>query len=191
MIPGRLKLIALGRDGVVNKHNPNGIRHPDQFEAIEGSLEAIARLNQAGFRVVVTSNQQALGEGELNTESLHDIHAKMLRLVHEAGGELDAVFIATTGNAKTQGRRQPKVALLEQIQQRYHIKGDQLLLIGDGREDLEAAAQTGTQAALVLTGTGRAALSELADFDGVTTFADLASATSALLELHKNTSRPF
>jgi D-glycero-D-manno-heptose 1,7-bisphosphate phosphatase len=176
-----ISLVVLGRDGVINTINEGGTLHADQFEPLAGSMDAIARLTRAGFPVVVATNQQKLGSGELDVDELHDIHEKMLSLVAEVGGSIDSIFFAATGNPEGHGRRQPKVGLLEQIQARYRVPAGQMLLIGDSREDLEAAATAGTKAVLVRTGCGEEMLEELKDFDGVTTYADLAGAVEAIL----------
>ena len=176
-----MKLVVLGRDGVINQVVPDGVTHVDHWLPLSGSADAIARLSQAGYRVVVTSNQQGLSSGVVTLEALHDIHEKMLSVVAEAGGVIDSIFFAATGDAKGRGKRQPKVSLLEQIEKRYGILMKDVSLIGDSREDLEAAATAGAKPVLVRTGQGTAMLGELTGFDGVTTYADLASAVDALL----------
>ena len=176
-----MKLVVLGRDGVINQARTDGVLSSDAWEAVPGSLEAVARLNRAGVRVVVATNQHELRNGDLEVEDLHDIHEKMLRLVHEAGGAIDAVFFASTGDPASHGKRQPKVALLQQIQARYRYDYKDMVVVGDQREDLDAAAQVGARAVLVQTGRGREMLGELHHYDGVTVYSDLATATDALL----------
>lgn len=176
-----MKLVVLGRDGVINQERSGGVLSSDAWEPVPGSLEAIARFNRAGVRVVVATNQHVLRDGPLEVEDLHDIHEKMLGLVHEAGGEIDAIFFASTGDPGSHGKRQPKVALLEQIQSRYRCDFKDMVVVGDMREDLDAAAQVGARAVLVQTGKGREMLGELHHYDGVTVYSDLASATDALL----------
>ena len=95
-----MKLVVLGRDGVINQVVPDGVTHVDHWLPLSGSADAIARLSQAGYRVVVTSNQQGLSSGVVTLEALHDIHEKMLSVVAEAGGVIDSIFFAATGGAK-------------------------------------------------------------------------------------------
>lgn len=176
-----MKLAVLGRDGVINQACSEGVIKSDDWDAVPGSVDAIARLSRSGIRVVVATNQQGLRDGTFSMEDLNDIHQKMLSLVSEAGGTIDAIFFAATGNPTSHGKRQPKVALLEQIQARYRVDFKDMVVIGDRRADLEAAAQVGAQSALVQTGKGREMLGELHRFDGVTIYSDLSSAVDALL----------
>jgi D-glycero-D-manno-heptose 1,7-bisphosphate phosphatase len=174
-------LVVLGRDGVINHEREGGVLNVDLWEAIPGSAEAIARLCRAGCRVVIATNQQQLSSGELNVEALHDIHARMIAVVQEAGGSIDSIFFAATGDPDGHGRKQPKLALLEQISERYGVATRDMVMVGDSREDLEAAKSAGAKAVLVRTGHGRNMLGELADFDGVTIYADLAAAVDAMV----------
>jgi D-glycero-D-manno-heptose 1,7-bisphosphate phosphatase len=176
-----MKLVILGRDGVINQVVPGGVCHADQWQALPASAEAIARLSQAGYRVVITTNQQGLANGDLAIETLHDIHDKMRSVIAEAGGSIDSIFYAATGDPESRGKRQPKVSLLKQIEKRYGITMKDVTFIGDAREDLDAAAAVGARPVLVRTGQGTEMLGELTGFDGVITYADLASAVDAIL----------
>lgn len=177
-----MKLLVLGRDGVLNQPTDDRLITKDKWHPVPGSLEAVARLNRAGFSVVVVTNQQQISSGALSVEDLHDVHEKMQRLVGEAGGVIDAIFFAPTGDPDGHGQRQPKVALLRQVEQRYSVDLSQVTVIGDSRADLEAAKAVGAQAVLVRTGRGMASLGELGDFDGVTIYKDLAGAADALCQ---------
>ncbi len=176
-----MKVVVLGRDGVINEERADGVVRADNWEAVPGSLESVARLSRAGYHVVVVTNQQQISRGTLDVEELHDVHQKMLRLVQEAGGTIDAVFFAASGNPKGHGKRQPKVNLLRQIGQRYQVDLADVTVIGDSRADLEAAASVGARAFLVRTGQGMKVLGELDDFEGVTIYNDLAGAVEALI----------
>ncbi|MDJ0653065.1 MAG: HAD-IIIA family hydrolase [Xanthomonadales bacterium] len=176
-----MKLVVLGRDGVINEEQGEGVIRADNWKPVPGSLEAIARLCRSGFRVVVATNQQQISAGTLGVEELHDVHRKMLSLVHETGGTIDAVFFAPSGNPDGHGKRQPKVALLRQIENRYGVDLAEVVVIGDSREDLEAAKSVGARAVLVRTGHGVDMLGALTDFEGVTIFKDLAGAVDQLV----------
>lgn len=175
-----MKLVVLGRDGVINRTSDSGPVQPQSWEPLAGSIAAIVSLSQAGYRVVVTTNQQALTGGQLGVEDLHDVHELMLREVSDHGGHIDAMFFAASGNPDGHGKRQPKVNLLRQIETRYQVSCAEMTLVGDSREDLEAAKSVGARAMLVQTGNGATALSELHNFDGVTIFKDLAGAAEQL-----------
>ena len=91
-----MKLIILDRDGVINEDSAAYIKSPDEWIPIPGSLEAIARLTHAGYRVVVATNQSGVGRGLFDLETLNLIHKKMHRMAQEAGGVIEAVFFART-----------------------------------------------------------------------------------------------
>jgi len=95
-----MKVVVLGRDGVINQQGSDGAVTADNFVAVRGSLRAIAKLNQAGFRVVVATNQQQLSRDELSVEQMHDVHLKLLQLVAESGGRVDGIFFAPSGNPR-------------------------------------------------------------------------------------------
>ncbi|MEM7705549.1 MAG: HAD-IIIA family hydrolase [Pseudomonadota bacterium] len=182
-----MKLVVLGRDGVINLINEDEPVRRDSWKPVPGSIAAITRLNQAGYRVVVATNQQALSLGQLGVEELHDVHEMMLREVQESGGSIEGIFFAAKGNPDGHGKRQPKVNLLRQIEQRYHVPSTAITVVGDSREDLEAAKAVGARALLVQTGDGAHALSDLNHFDGVTIFRDLAAAAEQLCREAANT----
>jgi len=87
-----MKLIILDRDGVINIDSDAFVKSPEEWIPIPGSLEAIARLNHAGYRVVVATNQSGIVRGLFDLETLNLIHRKMHRMVQEVGGLIDAVF---------------------------------------------------------------------------------------------------
>src|SRR5690606_5198341 len=92
-----VKLVILDRDGVINQDSAAFVKSPDEWIALPGSLEAIARLSQAGWRVVVASNQSGLARGMFSMETLNAIHAKMRTELAQAGGHIDSVFICPHG----------------------------------------------------------------------------------------------
>ena len=87
-----IKLIVLDRDGVINHDSAHFIKSPDEWRPIPGSLEAVARLNHAGFRVVIATNQSGIGRGLFDMGMLNAIHEKMHKALAQAGGRFDAVF---------------------------------------------------------------------------------------------------
>ena len=84
------KFVILDRDGVVNLDSDQFIKTPDEWIAIEGSLEAIASLNQAGYRVVIVSNQSGIGRGLFEMSALNAMHEKMHKALAHLGGRVDA-----------------------------------------------------------------------------------------------------
>jgi len=176
-----MKFVILDRDGVINYDSDQFIKSPEEWKPIPGSLEAIARLNQAGYRVVVASNQSGVGRGLFDMAMLNSIHAKMHKLVAQAGGRIEAVFFCPHPADSACACRKPKPGLLREISSRYHLELKGVPAIGDALRDLEAAAAVGARPILVLTGKGRKTLEAGHLPPGVRTHADLAEAVQFLL----------
>ena len=176
-----VKLIVLDRDGTINHDSDQFIKSPDEWRPIPGSLEAIARLNHAGYRVVVATNQSGIGRGLFDMDTLNAIHEKMHRSLAQVGGRIDAVFYCPhTADAGCDCRK-PKPGLLQEAGKRFHLGMTGVPVIGDGLRDLQAAALVGGQPILVLTGKGEKTL-RAGNFPSNTViFPDLAFAASALL----------
>ena len=176
-----VKLIILDRDGVVNRDSEQFIKSPDEWRPIPGSLEAIARLNHAGFRVVIATNQSGIGRGLFEMATLNAIHEKMHKALALVGGRIDALFYCPhTADAGCECRK-PRTGMLKEIGVRFGVDLAGVPCIGDSRRDLEAADAVGGQPILVLTGKGEKTLRE-GDFPKNTViFPDLAFAASALL----------
>ena len=87
-----MKLVILDRDGTINVDSDEFIKSPDEWIPLPGSLEAISRLNHAGWHVAIASNQSGLGRGLFDLASLNAIHAKMHKQLAAFGGRIDAVF---------------------------------------------------------------------------------------------------
>ena len=149
-----VKLIVLDRDGVINHDSPNFIKSPDEWRPIPGSLEAIARLNHAGFRVVIATNQSGIGRGLFDMGMLNSIHEKMHRALAQAGGRFDAVFYCPHSGDSQCECRKPKAGMLREIGLRYGVDMTGVPCIGDSPRDLVAAEAVGAQPILVLTGKG-------------------------------------
>ena len=175
------KLIVLDRDGVVNHDSTQYIKSPDEWRPIPGSLEAIARLNHAGFRVVVATNQSGVGRGLYDMATLNAIHEKMHKALAHAGGRVDAVFFCPhTADSKCECRK-PKPGMLHEIGRRFGVEMTGVPIVGDGLRDLQAAEAIGAQPMLVLTGKGEKTLRDGGFPKNTVIFPDLAFAASALL----------
>ncbi len=177
----QVKLIILDRDGVINYDREQFIKSPDEWRPIPGSLEAIARLNHAGFRVVVATNQSGLGRRLLDTATLISIHEKLHKALSQVGGRIDAVFFCPhTADADCDCRK-PKPGMLLDIGQRFGVELTGVPCIGDSLRDLQAAEACGAQPILVLTGKGEKTLREGSFPKNTIIFPDLAFAVTALL----------
>jgi len=175
-----VKLIVLDRDGVINHDSDRFIRSPDEWRPIPGSLEAIARLNRAGFRVVVATNQSGIGRGHFDMGTLNAIHDKMHKALALAGGRIDAVFYCPhTGDSQCECRK-PKTGMLREIGVRYGVDMTGVPCIGDSLRDLQAAIDAGARPMLVLTGKGKKTLLDPALPKDIPVFPDLAAAVKSL-----------
>lgn len=150
-----MKLVILDRDGVINHDSDAYIKGPDEWRPIAGSLEAIAKLTQAGYHVVIATNQSGVGRGLFEMATLNAIHEKMHRAVGHAGGRIDAVFYCPHAEEANCSCRKPKTGLLEEIGRRFNVSLTGIPCIGDALRDLEAASAVGAQPILVLTGKGK------------------------------------
>jgi D-glycero-D-manno-heptose 1,7-bisphosphate phosphatase len=176
-----VKLIILDRDGVINQDSEHFIKSPDEWRAVPGSLEAIARLNHAGYRVVVATNQSGIGRGLFDMAMLNAIHEKMHRALAHAGARVDAIFFCPhTADARCECRK-PRPGMLVEIGKRFNAELTGVPCIGDSLRDLVSAEAVGGVPMLVLTGKGEKTLREGNFPKNTVIFPDLAFAVSALL----------
>ncbi|MFP5460752.1 MAG: D-glycero-beta-D-manno-heptose 1,7-bisphosphate 7-phosphatase [Gammaproteobacteria bacterium] len=150
-----MKLIILDRDGVINHDSDAYIKSPEEWRPLEGSLEAIARLTKAGYRVAVATNQSGVARGLFDLATLAAIHAKMHQAAAAAGGRIESVFFCPHAADDRCGCRKPKPGMLEEILRRYGAEARKVTMVGDSLRDLDAAAAVGCRPVLVLTGKGR------------------------------------
>lgn len=175
-----MRLVILGRDGVINERVRGGVRSPEKWCALPGSLRAIARLTFARFHVVVATNQPGIGQGELDNVMLARIHGKMSSEVAAEGGHIDAIFYCPHSPDAGCKCRKPKPGLLQDIGRRLGMALDGVPVIGDSLDDVGAARAVGARPILVRTGRGRDVAER--DVEGVEVFEDLAAAVAALTE---------
>jgi D-glycero-D-manno-heptose 1,7-bisphosphate phosphatase len=152
-----MKLAILDRDGVINFDSDLYIKSPAEWRPIPGAIEAIARLNQGGYRVAVATNQSGIGRGLFDMGTLNAINDKMMEMVFRHGGRIDALFFCPHTPDDDCGCRKPRTGMLEEIAARFHIDLKGVPCVGDRLKDLQAADAVGAQPILVLTGKGRAA----------------------------------
>ncbi|MEY2953584.1 MAG: hypothetical protein RLZZ401_1671 [Pseudomonadota bacterium] len=147
-----MKLVILDRDGTINRDSDDYIKSPDEWEAMPGTLQAIAKLNHAGWHVVVASNQSGLGRGLFEVSALNAIHAKMNKQLAAVGGRIDAVFYCPHTPEDACACRKPLPGLFEQIGDRFSMELRTVPAVGDSLRDALACAAAGCQPHLVLTG---------------------------------------
>jgi D-glycero-D-manno-heptose 1,7-bisphosphate phosphatase len=157
-MPTAKKLVVLDRDGVINVDSDAFIKSPDEWVALPGSLEAIARLNQAGYRVAIATNQSGIGRGLFDMNALNAMHLKMHRAAASVGGRIDAVFFCPHTSEDHCECRKPKPGMLKLIAERFEIDPEVTPVVGDSLRDLQAGVALGFIPHLVLTGKGKKTL---------------------------------
>jgi D-glycero-D-manno-heptose 1,7-bisphosphate phosphatase len=177
-----MKLVILDRDGVINYDSDEFIKHPDEWRPIPGSLDAIARLTQSGWRVVIATNQSGIGRGLLDMATLNAIHAKMHRAVSQSGGRIEAVFYCPDTGESHSPCRKPNPGMLHAIAERFKVELEGAPCVGDSLRDLQAAAAVGAQPILVLTGKGRRTRTAGNLPEGTKVYSDLAAVAEALCQ---------
>jgi len=150
-----VKLIILDRDGVINQDSDVFIKGPDEWHPLPGSLEAIALLTQANWRVVIASNQSGLARGLFSADALNSIHNKMRQALASAGGRIDSIFVCPHGPDDGCHCRKPRPGLFHDIARRYDTSLAGVPAVGDSLRDLQACAEAGCVPWLVLTGNGQ------------------------------------
>ncbi|WP_028357049.1 D-glycero-beta-D-manno-heptose 1,7-bisphosphate 7-phosphatase [Brackiella oedipodis] len=178
-----MKLVVLDRDGVINKDSPDYIKSADEWHALAGSLEAIARLNAAGYKVAVATNQSGIGRGLFSFNDLLAMHTKMQQALSSLGGSIDAFFICPHHPDESCDCRKPAPGLFKEIRQRYHLSDEQeVVAVGDSLRDLQAAQATGFRPVLVKTGNGINTLTKLSADSQIPVYNDLADFVSHFLQ---------
>ena len=177
-----LKLIILDRDGVINVDSADFIKSPAEWQPIPGSLEAIARLNQAGYRVVVASNQSGIARELFDMTLLNAIHQKMHGLAQQVGATIDAVFFCPHAGTDNCDCRKPKPGMFDEIAQRYKISLKGVPTVGDSLRDLQSGFISGCAPYLVLTGKGEKTAAGGGLPPGTLVFPDLAATVNHVLK---------
>jgi D-glycero-D-manno-heptose 1,7-bisphosphate phosphatase len=147
------KLVILGRDGILNVFRDDHVKAPEEWVPIDGALEAVARLNQAGWHAVVATNQAGIGRGLVDMGSLNAIHQRMMQLLAAVGGRIDAVFICPHTPEDQCACRKPLPGLMRQIAERYGVDDlTKVPMVCDTVRDLHAAQAAGCEPHVVRTG---------------------------------------
>ena len=149
-----MKLIILDRDGVINQDSAEFVKTPDEWIALPGSLAAIARLSQSGWRVVVATNQSGLARGHFDMAALNAMHEKLRRELAQLGGHLEAIFLCPHGPDDGCSCRKPLPGMFHDIATRFEADLGGVPAVGDSLRDLQACAAAGCQPWLVRTGNG-------------------------------------
>ena len=147
-----MKLVILGRDGILNHYRDDHVKSPEEWQPIPGALEALARLNDAGWHAVVATNQAGIGRGMIDMALVNAVHAHMMQLVQRAGGRIDAVFFCPHTPEDHCECRKPLPGMMHDIARRYGLDLANVPMVADTLRDLQAAAAAGCQPHLVRSG---------------------------------------
>src|SRR5918999_3233859 len=150
-----MKLVILDRDGTINYGSDHHVKSPNEWRPIEGSLEGIARLTQAGYRIVVATNQSGIARGLFDTRTLFAIHDTLLRALALVGGRIDAFFFCPHAAAAGCPCRKPQPGMLLEVARRFNVSLEETYMVGDAHRDVAAAAAAGARPVPVLSGRGR------------------------------------
>jgi D-glycero-D-manno-heptose 1,7-bisphosphate phosphatase len=180
------KLVILGRDGILNHYREGHVTDPAEWSPIPGALEAVARINHAGWHVVVATNQAGIGRGMIDMAAVNAVHAHMYRQLSLQGGRIDAVFFCPHTPEDDCDCRKPRPGMMLDIARRYGADLAQVPMVGDTVRDLQAAQAAGCEPHLVLSGraaalAGDALQQALAAVPSAQVHADLAAFADFLL----------
>jgi D-glycero-D-manno-heptose 1,7-bisphosphate phosphatase len=181
------KLIILGRDGILNEYRESHVAAPDEWVAVPGSLEAVARLNHAGWHVVVATNQAGIGRGMIDMAAVNAVHMHMNQQLMAQGGRIDAVFFCPHTPEEGCDCRKPRPGMMLDIGHRYGVDLHAVPMVGDTLRNLQAARAAGCEPHLVLSGRaagiGEEQLGQiLTQVPGTQVHADLAAFAEFLMQ---------
>ena len=149
-----MPLIILDRDGVINYDSADYIKSADEWIPIPGSIEAISRLSQNGYRIIIVSNQSGISRKKFTIDDLNGIHQKMIMHLGQFGGSIEAIVFCPHGSRQGCDCRKPKPGMLFDIANRLRISLKDIYFVGDSQRDLDAAQAAGAKPVLVRTGNG-------------------------------------
>lgn len=176
-----MKLVVLDRDGVINRDVDGPIVSPAAWEPIDGSLDAIARLNQAGYQVAVITNQSGIALGTMTVDDLHLVHKKMHEMVIQAGGRIDTVVFCPHSESDDCDCRKPAPGMLYTLSERLDLDLTKVLVVGDSLKDVQAAMAAAAQPILVKTGKGAQTLESNKGLEHIPAYETLAVFVDELL----------
>lgn len=176
-----MKLVILDRDGVINQDSASFIKSPNEWIPIPGSLEAIALLNQSGYRVALATNQSGIARGVFDMATLNAIHDKMHRALALVGGRIDALFYCPHMADDHCNCRKPKPGMVLDIARRFSVELNEVYAVGDAKRDIEAFATAGCKPILVRTGKGEETLAQGGLPEKTLVCADLAEAVQHII----------
>jgi D-glycero-D-manno-heptose 1,7-bisphosphate phosphatase len=176
------KLIVLDRDGVINYDSDDYVKSVDEWIPLPGSIEALAKLTKAGFKIAIATNQSGISRGYFSVKTLDAMHQKMMVLANEAGAKIDHIAYCPHGPDDKCDCRKPLPGLIHQIEAALNINAKGCYMVGDSLRDLQAGNAAGLIPALVLTGKGERTLAKNSGLENASIHADLNAFVVALIK---------
>jgi D-glycero-D-manno-heptose 1,7-bisphosphate phosphatase len=178
-----MSYIFLDRDGVINYDSDEYIKSAEEWHAIPGSLEAIASLNRAGYKVLVVSNQSGLARGLFDLDALNQMHKKFIHELAAVGGYVEEIIFCPHLPSDDCECRKPKPGMFYQLQKKYHMDFTKTYFVGDTMADVQVAKIIGCYPLLVLTGKGKKTLDAHPEYvKKIPCFLNLSQAAKFVLE---------
>jgi len=148
---GGAPVVYLDRDGTLN-FDPGYLNQPEQLRLLPGAGQAVGRLNRAGFKTVVLSNQSGLARGLITQDQLEAIHQRLRELLAEEGARLDGIFVCPHHPDEGCACRKPAPGLVHRAQRELGVSPENAIVIGDKASDVELARNVGALAVFVRSG---------------------------------------
>jgi D-glycero-D-manno-heptose 1,7-bisphosphate phosphatase len=178
-----MKLVILDRDGVINQDSDNFIKTVDEFIPLPGSVEAIAKLKHAGYKVYIATNQSGISRGFYDVTTLNSMHKKLATLLQQHNAQIDGIEYCPHGPADECDCRKPKTGMYLAIAKQAGItEYSDIIVVGDSLRDLQAAQAINAKPHLVRTGKGERTIQKGEGLDGIPVYNDLADFVTQLLK---------
>lgn len=177
-----MKIIILDRDGVINQDSDNFIKTVDEFIPLPGSIEAIAMLKHAGYKVFIATNQSGIFRGLYDVDTLQAMHKKLADLLKRYNSEVDGIEFCPHGPDDNCNCRKPKAGMYLTIAKQAGLSDlSKILVVGDSLRDLQAAQTINAKPHLVRTGKGERTIKKGNGLEGIPVYNDLADFVNQLL----------
>ena len=178
-----MKVIILDRDGVINQDSDNFIKTVDEFVPLPGSIEAIAKLKHAGYKVYIATNQSGIQRGFYTVETLHAMHEKLAALLNNFEVEIDGIEFCPHGPNDNCDCRKPKAGMYLKIAKQAGLTDcSDIIVVGDSLRDLQAAQTVNAKPCLVRTGKGERTIKKDEGLDDISVYNDLSDFVNQLLK---------
>jgi len=146
------RFVFLDRDGVINVERGEYTITIDQWEWAEGALDGLKKLTEAGFGIIVTTNQACIAKGLQTVEGLAKLHRYMLDRVNREGGSILGIYYCPHGYDDGCSCRKPEPGLILKAAEHFAIPLSETFMVGDSLRDIEAGRRAGTRTILIDSG---------------------------------------